>query len=129
MSLKMRGDKKLLRQFRRMRDETQRTILAMSVREGAELVVSKAKADAPSRPGGGRLKKSIIRTTVRSTRTQVIEHIGYRKGVFYGRFQELGTKRHAAQPSLGPAVKDQRAKIVRRIADVFFAGIKRAVRT
>ncbi len=127
MTLKLRGDKKLIRQFRKLGEATQSRILARAVKEGGKVVADKARAAAPSRPGGGRLKKGITQKTVRRGLTRAIEHIGWEKGIFYGRFQELGTKRHAAQPHIGAALKDNKTAVVSRIAGVLRRAIRRAI--
>ena len=116
------GDKKLKRQLRKVGEAVQGATLAQAAREAAELVVQRARARAPRRTG--RLRASIARKAVRRSKTQVVENVGY-DGVFYGHFQELGTKHHSAQPHLQDALKSQRSRVVDRIRDVLRRAIGR----
>ena len=120
--LTLTGDKKLAKQFRKVGEAVQGATLAQAAREAAELVVARARARAPRRTG--KVKASITRKAVRRSTTQVVENVGY-DGVFYGHFQEFGTKHHRAQPHLQEALKSQRGRVVDRIRDVLRRAIRR----
>src|SRR5690606_123156 len=74
--------------------------------EGGALIQTRASALAPrGDPEAPNLSESIAVMTARATGGDPVGvAIGPTKNVFYGSFQELGTKHHAAQPFLRPAL-------------------------
>ena len=81
--------------------------------EAAAFAAEKAKEGAPVRTG--KLKKKHIKSKVIAKKLMDVR--GYvLTNIFYGRMQELGTSKMAAQPFLRPSVENNKEEIMRRIA-------------
>lgn len=94
---KLRGDKQLAKQMRRLSSQRD-DIAADCMRAWGDDVQSDARTRAPDRTG--RLKRGI---TVRVQKRSLTSSVGTHNGPFYGHLVENGTSQSPAQPFLGPA--------------------------
>lgn len=79
----------------------------------AEPIVEEAQRIAPRDPKTEDHMADSITAEVRSRRGATVEVlIGPDKDHFYGKFQELGTKHHKAQPFLRPAMDTKSAEAI-----------------
>lgn len=70
---------------------------------GAEVIRRRAAQNAPYAPGPPDLRDNIGKNYVRRTDEQAAVAVGPVRGFAYGLPQELGTRKHAAQPFMRPA--------------------------
>lgn len=102
-----------------IRDWDQRRYLAKvsgqvadNMHRACEFAATQARARAPF--AEGTLKANVDIVVEVTARDETIEgRVGVRKKAFWAIFQELGTRFHAAQPFLRPAVFGNAARIVR----------------
>jgi HK97 gp10 family phage protein len=78
-----------------------------AIRDGAELVVARAKARAPVRTGA---LKAAIHSELVHNGYEVVAGDG---DVFYGHLVEHGTHHSAAQPFLVPALEESRSDVIK----------------
>ncbi len=130
MTIKLVGDKRLDRKFRKLSDNARGVVLVAAAAAGAKVVRDEAERLAPKRPGGGKGARGIRFERGKLTRTSVVMKIGYdKKTAWYLRFQELGTKFHAAQPHLRPALDGKRPAAMAAIGRILKLGIDAARRS
>lgn len=100
--IKLRGDKQLGKQMRRL--SAQRDDISVDcMKAWGDDVQSDARRNAPERTG--KLKRGI---TVRVQKQKLSASVGTHNGPFYGHFMENGTSEAPAQPFLGPAFNANR---------------------
>jgi len=140
-TVKIDGDKKLIRQFRALSKGLGQKALVYAVERGAELIVVEAQARAPVRKGsvGGRLRDSIHSEELTSEPKEASVGVSWRvkggvsgKGkasrhpAFYGIMVEKGTKPRStkagvstgtmpSQPFLEPAYDAKKQQASERI--------------
>ena len=119
------GDKQLLRRFAALQREAQGVVLSGAAVAGAVVVRDEAARLAPRLTGRG--AENIDIESVKTSRTLATVNIGYNKTkAWWLRFQELGTKFHAAQPHLRPALDTKRGEAVASVGRVLQLGINAA---
>lgn len=116
------GAEELLKLFEELPDEA-RDILSDATKEGAKIVLQKAKIKAPVRSGG--LKKSLDITELKIRKQTAkgwrVYSKGVRKGgVKYGFAVETGTSRMRAKPFIRPAYDESEKIVVETINDKIF---------
>lgn len=114
------GKEKLFYQLQALGDRCS-AVLESAVTEGGRVVADEAGPNAPKLTGV--LGESIEVETTQSSRTIASVVVGFLKRAFYGKFQELGTSKMAANPFLRPAFDSKREAVKRKIAEE----LKRAV--
>lgn len=96
------GADDLIRKLSRMDRELSGKRLVDAVDAGAAVVEEATETLVPRRSGF--LATQVGRENIPKRNPLVAEtDVGYTKRAFYGRFQELGTLYHGAQPALRPA--------------------------
>jgi HK97 gp10 family phage protein len=107
----VQGDKELVKQLEKLISRAEGPGMVLAMAAGAAVVAADAKDKAPKRTQ--ELAES-IRVVVRFEKSTVLGHIG--TDVFYGRFQEKGTRKMAAHPYLRPALDASEDEARREIA-------------
>jgi HK97 gp10 family phage protein len=126
MSETIIGLEAFLEKLRALERSVQRQALTKAVRAGAEEIRQQAAGLAPRETGNLASAQTI--QIIESRAEEVIARIGPGRKGFYGLFQELGTRRAAAQPFLKPAF-DQRQRQALEIASWHLKeSIEKAVR-
>lgn len=127
----------LIGALKQMNEDVQGVHLRTAVESGAEIVRDVASQLAPrSRDGSwgheaGFLSRNILKEQ-QWTRTQdtATTDVGMEKEeAWYGRFAELGTLYHPADPFLRPALDSTKADVIDEIADVLRARILGGIAT
>jgi len=126
----LQGGKVLARRLKALQRNAQRTILSQAAAAGAEVIREEAVRLAPRSPTSGKHAAEFIKQRrVKGSATRHIREIGYdKKKAWWLLFQELGTKFHAAQPHLRPAMDNKKGEVVAAIGRVFKLGIDAARR-
>lgn len=116
MSVKITGDRELINRLSKLEREIAARHIKDAVKAGAEIVAEDAEARAPRYRGI--LATEIAIEEEESTDKRAVYKIGPSKKAFWGRFQELGTSHHTAQPFLRPALDENEDAIRRKMRDV-----------
>ncbi len=124
------GSKTLARRFAALERNAGRTILSQATAAGADVIRDEAIRLAPRSPGGGKHAADFIkRRRKKVSRSSALFQIGYdKKKSWYLRFAELGTKFHAAQPHLRPALDNKKTEVTNRVGVRLMQGIRAAMR-
>ncbi len=91
-------------------------VLLRAAEWGAQILADEMEKGAPTRTG--RLAGHIGTKTAEHSADTAIVDVGPEQTAFYGRFQELGTVHHAAQPFMRPALDENDEAIVDAVAGV-----------
>lgn len=126
MSATVKGGKELARRLDALSRKTRGRILESAARAGAEPIRSDAAGRAPKRTG--QLGDEMIIEVKKRASTEVTVGVGPSKDAFYGKFQEFGTRNHAAQPFLRPAFDAHKDDAVRELGDVLRREILKVAR-
>jgi HK97 gp10 family phage protein len=102
IKMKLDGAEKISEILRELPRRVSRKVLLDALKLAAEPIRADASAMAPVEPGAPDLAANIGIMAERSSGEPTIG-VGPSKSFFYGGFQELGTRHHAAQPFLRPA--------------------------
>lgn len=121
ITLNLRGMPELREALKRLGSALKMEVIQEALMKGAEPIRAAAAQKAPRRTGTLAEEMIAAHSTewgryARGAREAVAVRIGPSKKAFYGKFQELGTRRHAAQPFLRPAFderKDEAMGIIR----------------
>lgn len=138
----LEGEQELYKALAGMVDDVLGENLRSAVEEGAEIVRETAAQLAPQsdeghppskqHPGGlppGHLSRSIVRRTLFTRRQSKAEvRVGMTADAYYGRFQELGTQYHPAQPFLRPALDHTKDEVVAEVRERLHASITSGLR-
>lgn len=124
MAENIEGTAELVRALRRIRGAASGKALARADAAGAEVIVERAQELAPKDTRAG--AKSIAAEQESVGPTRAVYSVGPDRRHFYMRFHEFGTVKMAATPFLRPALRDQKAEIVRKVGDELWAQIRRA---
>ena len=114
--MQVTGFDELERKLVALGDELRAAALVKAAMAGAELVADVAGQLAPVGRSGelsGGIKADV--TLAESKRAEV--SVGPTRDVFYGRFQELGTVYHGAQPFLRPAFDATKESVIDEVRD------------
>lgn len=126
VSVRVFGDKELMRQFEAMADAAAGDLLENAVHAGAELVEQEAKLRARKRTGA--LQESIHKETAYKRKFQAAVDVGPGPEGWYGRLLEFGFRSFAADPWLRPAFDHKRraakAVIAQRIKDLILRAVR-----
>jgi HK97 gp10 family phage protein len=110
VAVRFEGGDKVAAALSTLSTRLSRQIVREALREGADPMAETAASLAPKGdPATPNLSDNIAVSNARPDDGSVGLAVGPTKGVFYGSFQELGTRHHAAQPFLRPAF-DREAK-------------------
>ncbi len=104
ISVKTEGIDEILRKLKRLPERVQKNVVVGAVRASAKPIIKEARLLVPVRTGT--LKKSIGIKKRRSKEKNIISFSVAplsKKGGFYGKFVEFGTKKMSAHPFLRPA--------------------------
>lgn len=123
---KVLGIEELVRRLEAIDRNTRGVLLERAALAGAEPIRKSAEAKAPRRRGV--LAAGIGTEVVKRSTRGVTVRIGFRKEDFYGMFQELGTRNHAAQPFLRPAIDEQKEAAIVEVGRELLVGIMREAR-
>lgn len=126
MKFDMEGDELLMAKLRQLDRATQTTALVSALAAGLAIVQQEASARAPR--DSGELARNIGAEINLATPTKAVGRVAPEKDVWYGIFAELGTKYHAAQPFLRPALLTRRRDVERTIGGTLDDFIRRAAR-
>ena len=121
----LKGGKQLEKRLLALERNAQRTILSRAVAAGAVIIRDEARKLAPRDPASKvHAADAILSRRKKVSRTRALFEIGYsKKKAWYLRFAELGTKFHAAQPHLRPAMDTKKEAAVREVGRVLKDGI------
>jgi HK97 gp10 family phage protein len=126
MSVKMRltGAKELKAALQNLPLDDNRDGIARRVlKEAGKPILAAARSMAPV--DTGRLKKAIFMRSQRVQRGDVTVAIGVRRGrVFYGWFQEFGTKYLPPQPFMRPAWDAHKGDLIRKIGAMLWDEVR-----
>jgi len=127
---KVVGDKVLRRRFRALDKNAQGVILVAAAAAGAGVIRDGARERAPRDPVSDEHGADHIEIEVsKRSKSRVRFDIGYDKTkAFHLKFQETGTKFHAAQPHLRPALDEDRDRAVDAVGKVIRLGVEAARR-
>lgn len=126
VSLKVLGQKDIVRRLNLMPDATAGKALSKAAMAGAKVIVSAAKARAPVRTH--KLQESITAEVTEKSRDHVEATIGPGKEGFYGMFIELGTSKMPARPFLRPALDENEEAAIQAVWHELEAQILKAAR-
>lgn len=136
-TLRFEGGNELATRLEMLPENLSRKIMVEALQAGAQPIQARAAQGAPRRTGrlathigiglarrigspqGGRWRQS--------DETEFAVAVGPTKDVFYGLFQEYGTRHHGAQPFMRPAFDTQSAAALGIIADRLWEALRRAV--
>ena len=127
MSVTIRGMETLKRRMKALIDNARGELLRKAGLAGAEVIREEAQRLAPKRTGRGAANIEI--QVEQASGSNTTAKVGYdKKDAWHMVFQELGTRHHAAQPHLRPAIDTKKDQAVKAVGHVLKAGIDRARR-
>lgn len=140
VSLKIQGGMDLARHLKALPEALSRKVQVEALKDGAEPMREMATDLAPRGAGPGpHLADNIVvgaptqaSLERRGRFDETVVEVGPSRkpnDVFYGFFQEFGTRHHAAQPFMRPAFDSQAGHSLTRILSSFWRVIKRALPT
>lgn len=104
INLEFEGGAELAANLRTLSTRLSRRIVTEALREAAEPMRKQMSRMAPHEPGKPDLRDAMsISRAMGADSQEVAVAVGPTRSGFYGSFQELGTKHHAAQPFLRPS--------------------------
>ena len=141
VSIQVHGLRELEEELAKFGPEVAKRVLRKAIKEGGEPMRAEAARLAPRSSSGADKKgwhladsifmkigtkkgKSWVETLFGVEQGSVTAMIGFDKYTFYGMFQELGTRFHAAHPFLRPAFDNESENAVRMIAAELKRGIE-----
>lgn len=124
VDIEIKGVDELVAKLKRLKADVGRRRIVKMIREAADIFVEEMSKKAPVDPSSDvHLKDNIIRRVVDKRVDTAKAHIGPAGGdatgardVFYGMFQELGTKFFPAQPFIRPAFDAKKDDIEKKIS-------------
>ena len=124
------GSETLARRFAALERNAGRTVLSHATAAGADVIRDEAVRLAPRDPRTTvHAAEHIKRRRKKVSRSSALFQIGYDYyKAWYLRFAELGTKHHAAQPHLRPALDNKKTEVTRRVGIRLMQGIRAAMR-
>ncbi|MDX1388471.1 MAG: HK97 gp10 family phage protein [Acidobacteriota bacterium] len=124
--VKVDGLKEINRKLQRLPAHVRGRHMAAALMRGAEPIRRDAEANAPVLSGN--LSRGMQKDVEETEPTHAVVAVGPEEEDFYGIFQELGTKYHAAQPFLEPAFDANARKAIDIVADDLGRRVERAAR-
>lgn len=115
---KITGLKQLAQQIQDLTTKQQRTARRVAVRAAAKMIADAAKSLVAVDEGD--LQRGIA-FNVKVTKNAEGANIGYKREVYWGLFNELGTAKMRARPFLRPALVAKQAAALHKFAEVFKA--------
>lgn len=132
MSVEIKGLEELIKKLTSIPNKLEKKVIRSAVRQGANVIKSKAQEYVPV--DKGELKKSIKVSGARSKPGVIafrIRPVGSKKkgiSVFYGRFQEFGTSKMAAQPFMRPAYDEAGDDVINVVIDTIKSKLDEGVK-
>lgn len=123
-SFRLTGDHKLVAQLGRLSNATRGQAMGDALMAGAEIVSNDAKRRAPYKTGN--LRRSIHPRLVSAGASSAEALVG--TNVEYAIYQELGTRRMAANPYLRPALESMQGAVSVEVSAALLDLIRGAVR-
>lgn len=138
ISFKFTGGQDLVKRLEQLDSAVSRKVQIAALRDGAEVIRSRAAALAPrSEQGPPHLADNIVIGAVseaqiikRGREGETIVEVGPSLkplDFFYGFFQEYGTARHQAQPFMRPAFDTGASVAVNIVLSAFWAAIRKVL--
>ncbi|MEK7952780.1 HK97-gp10 family putative phage morphogenesis protein [Luteolibacter soli] len=149
--IKVEGFKELRDRALKLDKRLQRKVYGAAVRAGGKVLVDAAQGKVPVRTGS--VKASLVhrasskpsqglfgvKVTIKGGKL-ASARVAHRRGgkgseyhpdavERYYRFQELGTKHHAAQPFLKPAIEGNQSAVLNAVKQELAAGLEREARS
>jgi HK97 gp10 family phage protein len=121
--VKIEGMEALQRKLGALPEAVKNPVLREAVIEAAEPVRADAAARAPRRTG--ELADHMLAVPMEGEADRAAVRIGPNATAWYGVFQEKGTKKHAAQPFLRPALDSKRRQAVNLVRKRLRAALER----
>lgn len=127
------GLEPLLKKLKTLEPKIAKKVLRQSLRAGAKIIQTAAKAKAPVK--SGQLRKAIkVRAQKRTRRGTIGVNVSvgekdFAGEVFYGSFIEFGSSKMPARPFMKPAFQENKAAALQVIQDGIAAGIEEAAKS
>lgn len=131
IDVQLLGLKEIDAALRALPDAMQAAPVRAGLKAGAAVLADGMGMRAPRDPHveGVTLAEEIVtKTRVSTKKDTAITDIGPSKRAFYGGFQELGTRHHAAQPFMRPTLEHDAPAAIAAMAEPMKAGIHRAAK-
>lgn len=102
-----------------------RQLLIDAAKAGAKILLEEARRRAPTDTGALAAGMTLRVSGGESDIYEATVDVGPSKKTWYGFMQEFGTKHHAAQPFLGPALEASRDQIISAMKDKLLSAIQK----